>query len=681
MKTTLTLLIFCFLWIDLAAQAPQAFKYQAVARDVSGLILPDKNVSFKISILSGNTSGPVIYSETHSGKKTNAFGLVDLEIGKGTPDTGTFVSIPWGTGTYYVKIEMDPNGGSSYSVMGTSQFLSVPYALYSKNAENIPGGNSKGDMLYWNGTKWEVIPSPLNGQILRFINGIPAWYPGTPMVTTIPVSNLTDIAARCGGNITSDSGDSVLVRGVCWSTSLFPTIADNKTTDGIGKGPYTSNLSGLTGNTSYYIRAYAINNQGVGYGNQLTFTTKLTLSFATVTTSAAAQITTTGATLGGNVINDGNAPVTERGIVYSTSENPVTSNTKIAAGAGLGGFSMAVTGLSANTLYYVRAYAINSQGTAYGSQVTFATSQAIVLPTVITSSVTAITQTTVNCGGNVSSDGGAPVTARGVVWSTSQNPTRENKQGITYNGTGTGSFSSNLTGLTANTPYYVRAYATNSAGTNYGNEVTFTTLPPGNSTGTFTDSRDGKVYNWVQIGSQVWMAENLKSTKDNEGTPIPLVTDNLTWSNLSTPGYCWFNNDQATYGNVYGALYNWYAVNTGKLCPSGWHIPSDAEWTILSTFLGGEAVAGGKMKETGTAHWLSPNTGATNTSGFSALGSGYRRPDNGVFYRINDHGVWWSSTEFSATNAWGRGLYYDYAHLGLWNDIKSCGFSVRCLKD
>jgi uncharacterized protein (TIGR02145 family) len=691
MKTSLILIIFCFFWIDLLAQVPQAFKYQAVARDLSGLILANKSVSFKISILSGNASGPVIFSETHGSKTTNAFGLVDLEIGRGTPVTGTFLSIPWGTNMNYVKIEMDPNGGSSYSVMGTSQFLSVPYAMYAKTAENIPGGNSKGDMLYWNGTKWEVITSPLDGQVLRFINGTPAWCPATPLITTVPVSNITDRAAACGGNITSDTGDSALVRGVCWSTSLFPTIADNKTTDGAGKGAYTSNLTGLTGNTSYYIRAYAINSQGVGYGNQLTFTTQLTLSLATVTTSAAAMITTTGASLGGNVINDGNVPVTERGIVYSTSVNPATSNTKIAVGSGLGSFSIAVTGLTSSTIYYVRAYAINSQGTSYGSQITFTTSQAIVLPTVITNSVAAITQTTATCGGNVSSDGGAAVTARGVVWSTSQNPTRENKQGITYNGTDTGSFSSNLTGLTANTPYYVRAYATNSQGTAYGSQVTFTTSDDGTPTGTFVDFRDGKTYKWVKIGNQTWMAENLAW--------LPVVSPSSAGS-LTLKYYYIYGYNGSDVGSAkatanyttYGVLYNWPAAMDGApgssanpsgirgACPTGWHLPSDAEWTSLSTYLGGESIAGGKMKETGTAHWLSPNTGATNESGFSGLPGGFRSID-GTFGNVGSGGYRWSSTEYSATLARGLGLYSENTSLSLMVDYKDNGFSVRCLKD
>ena len=134
---------------------------------------------------------------------------------------------------------------------------------------------------------------------------------------------------------------------------------------------------------------------------------------------------------------------------------------------------------------------------------------------------------------------------------------------------------------------------------------------------------DGNVYQTVTIGTQVWMVENLKTTRYIDGTAIPLDTNSSTWGGLTTPGYCWYN-DSAIYGNTYGALYNWYAVNTGKLAPAGWHVPTDSEWTVLTTYLGGETVAGGKLKDTGTTYWQSPNTGATNASGFLALPGGFR---------------------------------------------------------
>ena len=192
---------------------------------------------------------------------------------------------------------------------------------------------------------------------------------------------------------------------------------------------------------------------------------------------------------------------------------------------------------------------------------------------------------------------------------------------------------------------------------------------------------DGNEYHTVKIGTQVWMLENLKVTKFNDGTAIPLVTDSSAWTNLSTPGFCWYDNDEATYKNTYGALYNWFTVNTGKLSPAGWHVPTDADWTILTSYLGGESVAGGKLKETGTTHWKSPNTGATNESGFTALPGGFHWFDGLFHYDFGDSGSWWSSTEYNTNYAWNRWMYYDKSDAGRYANNKIDGFSVRCVKD
>jgi uncharacterized protein (TIGR02145 family) len=178
------------------------------------------------------------------------------------------------------------------------------------------------------------------------------------------------------------------------------------------------------------------------------------------------------------------------------------------------------------------------------------------------------------------------------------------------------------------------------------------------------------------------MATNLKTTKYNDGTTIPLVTDGAAWVALSTPGYCWYNNDAATYKATYGALYNWYTVNTGKLCPTGWHVPTNAEWTTLTTYLGGESVAGGKLKESGTAHWDSPNTGATNETGFSALPGGLRDQLNGgPFINIGFGGYWRSSNEYIGYDAQYWGMFSDRSYVWTINADKRSGYSVRCLKN
>ena len=396
-----------------------------------------------------------------------------------------------------------------------------------------------------------------------------------------------------------------------------------------------------------------------------------------LTTAQVNSITPTTSTCGGNITADGGAAITARGVVWDTALNPSLeiSTGKTSDGTGIGSYTSNLTNLTPNITYYVRAYATNSVGTTYGTEQNFRTLDGIALLT--TNTASNINLTTAICGGNISVDGGATITARGVVWNTTQNPTVVSNTGKTSDGLGVGNFTSSLTGLTPNTTYYVCAYATNSIGTQYGNQVTFTTPMldgPGN---TITDA-DGNVYNTVWIGGRQWMKENLKATKYNDGTSIPLETNNAVWAGLSSPAYCWYSNNQATYSSTYGALYNWYAVNTGKLCPTGWHVPTYAEWSQLTSYLGGESVAGGKLKEIGTAHWSSPNTGATNETNFTALPGGFRSGSReaGIFGSNGFSGYWWSASQNS-----GQFMHYDNSvATGLFGD-KEEGLSVRCIKD
>ena len=195
---------------------------------------------------------------------------------------------------------------------------------------------------------------------------------------------------------------------------------------------------------------------------------------------------------------------------------------------------------------------------------------------------------------------------------------------------------------------------------------------------------DGNVYKTVVIGKQEWFAENLRTSKYNDGTPIPNVTDNIQWSNLNTGAWAYYNND-AAYNAKYGKLYNWYAISpttngTKNICPLGWHVPTDAEWTVLTDYLGGTIVAGGKMKEVGTTNWNSPNTDATNKSGFTGLPGGYRLYD-GYYSGVGSNGTWWSSTENLTNNAWYRLLTNDDGNADRSNGNKEDGLSVRCLRD
>lgn len=206
--------------------------------------------------------------------------------------------------------------------------------------------------------------------------------------------------------------------------------------------------------------------------------------------------------------------------------------------------------------------------------------------------------------------------------------------------------------------------------------IIFYDATPANDT--IIDS-DGNVYDTVTISTQIWMKQNLRTTKYNDGTDIPLITDWTEWDTLTTPGYCWYDNDELN-KDIYGALYNWYVVSTGKLCPESWHVATDEDWTALINYLGGESVAGGKLKESGTEHWLSPNTEATNESGFTAIGAG-GRDTGGKFEYLKNLGYWWTSDEATATMSWFRAIDSNYGGVYRDSGSKRVAYSIRCVKD
>jgi len=375
MKRILLSVIIGIICIIINAQVPESFNYQAIPRNGSGGTYPDQGMNIRISILSGSPAGSSVYTETFSAT-TTSIGLLNLQIGQGTQVSGTFSAIDWGSNLFYIKVEVDPAGGTTYTDMGTTQLLSVPYALNTKSVTGMVNANNS------------IISNVLT-----------------------PINN-TDAANKE------------------YVDELISTI---------------------------------------------------------------------------QVIQAGVRDI------------------------------------------------------------------------------------------------------------------------------------------------------------------------------------DANKYDVIKIGSQIWMAENLKTTKFNDGTIIPPVTDNTAWANLTTPGYCWYDNDEGTYKETYGALYNWYTIdklsNNGKnVCPTGWHVPTDDDWTTLTTALGGLSVAGGKLKETGTIHWTTPNNEATNETNFTALPGGYRNV-NGPFYYIGDYGNWWSALESTLTNAWARDMNYITGSINRGSGNKHGGFSVRCVRD
>ena len=495
--------------------------------------------------------------------------------------------------------------------------------------------------------------------------------PDPPLVTTSAVNEISYTTATAGGNVTSEGGATVISRGVCWDTSTNPTIDNSKSTVSGTTGEFTSNLTQLTPNTLYYIRAYASNSGGTSYGEQVSFTTNK-IEVPVLSTNAVISITQTSAVSGGNITDEKGAIVTERGVCWGTNQNPTLSESKTSNGTGLGSFTSNLTGLSGNTTYYVRAYATNLTGTAYGEQLSFKTLP--VLATIGTEAVTELGFFTGKSGGNVSSDGGSTVIQRGICWSTSQNPTTNDDNTIEESGVGT--FISSMENLLPGTTYFVRAYATNSVGTAYGDQIEFTTIPK------IVSDVDGNSYNIIQIGDQYWFKENVKATKYRNGDPIatttPLTAD---ISGESEPKYQWPSGGDESNLADFGRLYTWYAVNDSRnICPDNWHIPALDEFKILIAYLGGENLAGDKLKESGTDHWPSPNSG-TNESDFTALPAGDK--SESMFRAFGDFGFYWSSSYFGVSG--GNAAYYMQLDRGLSSALMNShyrhyGYSVRCVK-
>jgi len=391
-------------------------------------------------------------------------------------------------------------------------------------------------------------------------------------------------------------------------------------------------------------------------------------------TETETSVSSTTATLNGIVNPNGTSTTvsfeygktTSYGSSVDAIQSPVSGSIPVNVSADL-------TSLTPGTTYHCRIKAMSSGGTTYGEDIIFTT---LSLPVATTESATAVASTSATLNGTVNAnDLSTTVTFEYGLTTSYGTEVTADESPVT--GSTSTAVSAGVTGLSEGTTYHFRVRAVSTGGTSYGDDASFTT----NATLPTVSDYDGNNYNIITIGTQDWIQENLKTTHYNNGDIIANITDNTEWEALTTAAYCWYDNDEGTYKDIYGALYNWYTtVDVRNVCPAGWHVASDAEWTTLTTYLGGESVAGGKLKETGITHWTSPNTGATNETGFTTLPGGYRS-SNGTFDLIGEYGYWWSSTEYSAPNAWYRLLGYDSGHTGRYNFNKKSGYSVRCVKD
>lgn len=494
--------------------------------------------------------------------------------------------------------------------------------------------------------------------------------PGLPVVTTSNVSDITQTSAISGGNVTNNGGADITARGVCWGITHNPALSNTITNDGRGNGAYSSRITGLSPNTTYYVRAYATNSEGTEYGKELVFTTNAipatvpgppTIGTAIKGNAQASIAFTAPANDGGSALTGYTVTSIPGGFTGTGTTSPIT-----------------VTGLTNGIAYTFTVAATNAIGTGPASAASNSVTPSTVpgAPTGISAAAGCFRATvSFSAPGN---NGGSAITGYSVT---------SNPGGFTVTGSASPIIITNLTNGTA---YTFIVVAINANGNSIPSAPSNSVTP---SAPTSVTDRDGNIYNTVSIGTQVWLKANLKTTKLNDGTLISNVTDAVAWGALVSPAYCWYNND-INNKNIYGGLYNWYAVNTGKLCPTGWHVASSAEWNtmVLAIDPGAQVnmieqstIAGGKLKETGTSHWLDPNP-ATNETGFTALPGGMRASvgsDVGFLW-INSWGEWYTSTVYSNGTVGERNIRYINSSIYKDNENisnKWIGLSVRCVMD
>jgi hypothetical protein len=503
-------------------------------------------------------------------------------------------------------------GGVTVTARGVCWSTSQPPSLANSFTSNGTGTGSFTSNLtaLASGTTYYVMAYAKNITGTAYGNQIS--FTTLPAITTTAVSNVTYNTAKSGGNVTSIGGAAVTARGVCWSTSQNPLATGNHTTDSSGTGSFTSNITGLMGSTMYYVRAFATNASGTVYGNQLSFTTAAPIA-ASISTTAISNLTAVSATSGGNVSNDGGATVTARGVCWSTTPSPLATGNHSSNGTGTGSFISTISPLTTGTTYYVRAFATNSVGTSYGTELSFVT---LSQPIVTTTAVSGTTSFSTTTGGNVSSDGGATVTARGVCWSTATNPTISNS--LSNNGTGTGSFTSGINDLLGNTTYYVRAYATNVVNTSYGNQISFTTSAP------------------VPSGVITTAVTNITGISATTGGNIV----NNGGALVTARGVCW----STTSNPVVTGNHTSDGTGSGSFTSTISSLTAGTTYYVraYATNSAGTAYGSNKSFTTPVIPTLAATTYATNITGSSATSGGNVTSDGGA--TITARGVCWSTT-------------------------------------
>ena len=636
----------------------------------------------RISILSGSSNGSSVFSETHV-KTTDALGLISLQIGMGTLLSGAFNNINWGNLAHFIKLEADFNGGTRYELLGTQELMSVPYALYAIKTDtsvlNLTSRLATKLNLTDTASLSERIDNKLNKTDTSLLNLT------SRLATKLNVTDTAFLSERIDNKLNkTDTSLLNLTSRLATKLNVTDTAFLSDRIDSKLSKTDTSLLnltSRLVMKLNVADTAYLSNRIDAKLSKTDTSLLKLTSRLAT-----KLNVTDT-AYLSERIDNKLNK--TDTSLLNLTSR----LNTKVNVSDTSTMLANYRTGLDEKAFVH----SPNFTGTVGGINKSMIGLSVVDNTTDADKPISTAAQTALDIKVNKSDTVAmllpylrdADTTSMLLPYLQDADTTAM----LANYRMGINSKVNILDTLNMLLPYLRDADTTSMLSTYLRktdaiitdlqeqvtllqNNINVLNLSTGNSM-----DIDGNIYQGIRIGGQVWMKENLKVSRYRNGDLIPIVADPTAWSALITGGRSWYNNDSTTYENPYGNLYNYYAVvDTRGLCPVEWHVPSDAEWTILTTYLGGESNAGGKMKSKGTANWITPNTSATNESGFSVLPGGSRSVD-GSFNSIGYDAFFWCATEDVTNSAFARFLNYSNSYVFRITNGKSLGASVRCLRD
>jgi uncharacterized protein (TIGR02145 family) len=624
----LMLLIFPILGIS---QAPTKINFQSVLRNTNGEVVSNSAVSLRISILSGTINGSAVYIETHA-KTTDAGGLMSLQIGGGTVLSGVFGDINWGSSAHFIKLEADFSGGNSYVLLGTQELMSVPYALYASKTDTSVLNLTSRFSTKLSGTDTVSLSARINAKA-PINNPTFTGTVGGISKTMVGLGNV-DNTSDAGKPISTATQTALDLKAPFNNPTFTGTVGGiSKTMVGLGNVDNTSDagkpISTAT-QTALDLKAPINNPTFTGTVGGIS-KTMVGLGNVDNTSDAGKSISTATQTALDNKLN-------------KTDTSTMLENYRT-------GLNNKVNVIDTSNM--LSKYLRKADTSSLSDRINAKLSRSVIPET--------------------------PIIQRGHI--------------MYWNGSSWVLLNPGTAGQVLKMSLDENPVPV------WGTDAT--TFPAFSPCGAPISDIDGNIYNTVLIGAQCWTKENLRVRRYNKGRSIPFDAiggsggSSSTWSNLTIGAHTIYANDSTTTPSnrtKYGYLYNWYAAkgiyttgtmtstDTLNICPEGWHVPTDADWTTLTTELGGESVAGGKMKSIGTAYWSSQSAGTDNSSGFSALPGGYRIKD-GSFNNLRNSAVFWRATEDNANNAWSSRLEYNSNNVSRNSYEKQYGASIRCLKD